>query len=116
MQQCPGVTVDSSMRDNASNLAEDLCVNGRLKKKVKISNLLVTRASPYFPLCIHHFSLLISSLQPFLKVTGYREMGVVWNKTFLPFSSSANAQNLLTTLETIVFKRFYRFLVAQETP
>ena len=51
-----------------------------------------------------------------LKVAGYREMGVVWNKTFLPFSSSANAQNLLTTLETIVFKRFYRFLVAQETP
>ena len=42
-------------------------------------------------------------------------MGVVWNKTFLPFSS-ANAQNLLTTLETIVLKRFYRFLVAQETP
>ena len=34
----------------------------------------------------------------------------------LPFSSSANAQNLLTTLETIVLKRFYRFLVAQETP
>ena len=51
-----------------------------------------------------------------VKVTGYREMGVVWNKTFLPFSSSANAQNLLTTLETIVLKRFYRFLVAQETP
>ena len=43
-------------------------------------------------------------------------MGVVSNKTFLPFSSSANAQKLLTTLGTIVFKRFYRFLVAQETP
>ena len=51
-----------------------------------------------------------------VKVMGYREMAVVWNKTFLPFSSSANAQKLLTTLETIVFKRFYRFLVAQETP
>ena len=50
-----------------------------------------------------------------LKVTGYREMGVVWNKTFLPFSS-ANAQELLTTLGTIVFKRFYGFLVAQEAP
>ena len=51
-----------------------------------------------------------------VKVTGYREMGVVWNKTLKTFSSSANAQKLLTTLGTIVFKRFYRFLVAQETP
>ena len=51
-----------------------------------------------------------------LKVTGYRAVGVVSSKTFLPFSSSANAQKLLTTLGTIVFKRLYRFLVAQETP
>ena len=41
-----------------------------------------------------------------MKVTGYREVGVVLNKTFLTFSSSANMQDLLTTLKTIVFKIF----------
>ena len=34
LQHCPGVVIDSHVKDNASNLAEDLCVNGRLKKKV----------------------------------------------------------------------------------
>ena len=39
------------------------------------------------------------------QVMCYREVGVVSN-TFLPFSSSANAQNLLTTTKTIAFQRF----------
>ena len=44
-----------------------------------------------------------------LKVTGYRAVGMVSNKTFLPFSSSANAQKLLTTLETSFLKGFIGF-------
>ena len=34
IQECPSVVIDSEVKDNASNLAEELCVNGRLKKRV----------------------------------------------------------------------------------
>ena len=34
---------------------------------------------------------------------------MVFNKTFLLFSFSANAQDLLTTLKDIISQRFYRF-------
>ena len=40
------------------------------------------------------------------KVIGYCEVGMVSNKVFLSFSSSANVQDLLTTLQTIVFQSF----------
>ena len=40
-----------------------------------------------------------------VKVTGYREQGVVSNETFWPFSS-ANMQDLLTTLKLLFSKGF----------
>ena len=82
----------------------------------------ISLVCPYLRSCIYNVmyelynNITVASALLRFKVTGYREMGVVWNKTYLPFSFSANAQKLLTTLGTIVFKRFYRFLVAQETP
>ena len=51
-----------------------------------------------------------------VKVTGYHEVGMVSNNTFLPFPSPTNAQELFTTLKTIAFCRLYRLLVAQEMP
>ena len=37
------------------------------------------------------------------KVTGYCELGMVLNKTFLHIPTPANVQELLTTLKTVAF-------------
>ena len=50
----------------------------------------------------HHIDEHIAGTK-LIKVTGYREVGVVSNKTFWPFSSFVNAQDLLTSLKIIGF-------------
>ena len=36
LQRCPGVVIDCQVKDKNGDLAEDLCVSSRLKKRVSV--------------------------------------------------------------------------------